>query len=429
MIKVLYVLAGDMSFDEMLFLDSFINQLPAAGMENHILTPALPVAHINLQNRHVDITQAKPGFEYEEWRELIDSFEPQIVILCDPYIMLSEDAPDLTYIELAWLEDLPCVVAVMDFRANVLKTPDEQLALASYILDGETPPYTLDYDFLIKICPPHDAVETQNPKLFQWGCQDQMGGLAIYNERDAVRKQLSCPPEAMLVTLVFPWEAALMAQERGLIDHFVVVVETLIHYLNQLPGEYLLSVVNMPPPFEDYEFENVHVRFFKTLDQHLLNGLFCATQLLITESMSYPGLALSASREIPSLVIGASVGLDAQGQLQHALGELSPFLQLKLDTLRDENPDALFPYISFPSRLRSAWPQTELFRERFLYHLVDIFNEPRTVQLMQELLHGGPAQDTFKQTLQDYRQRKLDLTTDAEKIIRKLVTAPPRHLC
>jgi len=428
MIKVLYVLAGDTSFDEMIFLDAFINQLPGETIKNHILAPSLPMVHVALQNRSTEITAATPGFDYEDWSKLLKEFEPQVVILCDPYIMLTEEASDLTYIETEWLDDIPCVVAVMDFRANILRTPDDQLALNDFILAGETPPAVLDYDFLIKICPPHDAIPTQNPKLFQWGCQDQMSSLAVYAERDEVRNQLGCKANARLVTLVFPIESALMAMEKGLTAHFPVVVEMLIYYLNQLDGDYLLSVINMPPPFEDYEFDNVQIRFFPTLDQYLLNGLFKATELFICESLSYPGLALSTVRDIPTLALGCSVGLDAEENIVHKLGELSPFIQLKLDSLKAENPDSLFPFISFPSRLRHSWPQTELFRDHFMFYLADLFNEARTLQLLKELLHGGPALETFQSELQAYRQRKLDLTQDADNIIRKLVTAPPRHL-
>lgn len=428
MIKVLYVVAGDTSFDEMIYLDAFINQLPSQTIQNHILAPMLTMTHVALDNRNTEITMAKPGFGYEDWALLLKEYEPQVVILCDSYVLLDEDAPDLTYVELEWLDDIRCVVAVMDFRVNLLRTQDDQLALDQYILDGVTPPYVLDYDFLIKVCPPHDGILAKNPKLIQWGCEDLMSSLAIYAVRDEVRNQLGCPEKARLISLVFPVENTLLAMDKDLQMHFPVMIETLIHYLNQLNDAFVLVVVNMPPPFEDFEYDNVHVRFFEALDQHLLNGLFKATELFITESLSYPGLVLSAMRNIPTMVLGSSLSLDESGQFSHAFEQLNPFLQLKLEALKATAPHAIFPYISFPHHMRRPWLLTELFEERCLYFQTDIFNEQRMVTLLSELLNGGQALEQYQEVLNDYRARKLAHTQDAEAIVRKLVTAPPRHL-
>ena len=428
MIKVLYLVAGDLSFDEMLFLDTFINQMPQAFARHHILAPTLPLSHVTLQSRNTGVTLARPGYSDEDFRQLLKEFDPQIVILVDPSTLLVPDAPDLTYVDMTWFDAIPCVLAVMDFRANLLKTRDDQLALAPYIEAGETPPFTLDYDFLIKICPPHDALPTQNPKLLQWGCQDQMSSLAVLSVRDTVREQLGCTTDTRLVTMVFPVENTLLAMQKGINAHFQVVVETLIHYLNQLEGQYLLAVVNMPPPFEDYDFDNVLIRFYPTLDLELLGNLLKATELFLTESLSYPGLIFSALRDIPGISLGSSVALQPDGSLSQRADALSPFLQLKLDALKENAPEAIFPFVSFPSRLRHPWPKTELFRERYLYHLVDLFDEQHLIGLMHELLHNGPAYERFREAVAEYRLRKLGQAQDAEQIIRKLVTAPPRHL-
>lgn len=428
MIKVLYLVAGDLSFDEMLYLDAFINQLPSQTVTNHIIAPTLPISHISNKNRNIEITQAKPGFGYEDFAAVLKEFGPQIVILVDPHVLLGPDAADLTYIEHSWLDELPAVVALMDFRANLLKTGDNQLALAPYILADETPPYALDYDFLIKICPPHDAVPTKNPKLMQWGCQDPFSSLAMQSVRENVRMQLGATPQARLVTVVFPMENTFMAMAKGIGEHFQVVIETLIHYLNQLDATFVLSVINMPPPFQDFDFDNVNIRFFPTLDLDLLGNLLKATELFLTESLTYPALVFSALRDIPGIAIGSSVGLAGDGSLIHRGGPLSPFLQLKLEGLKERNPNAIFPFLSFPSRYRGQWLETELFTETYLYHLIDLFEEKRVVSLIDGLLNQGPEYSRWREALRDYRERKLGYTQDAEAIVRRLVTAPPRYL-
>lgn len=428
MIKILFIVAGDTSFDEMIFLDAFINQLPSEPVENHILTPVLPLSHVSIQERNVEIHEARPGFGYEEWAEVLEEVKPQVVILCDPYVLLDPFSEDLTYIELEWLDDIEAVVAVMDFRANLLKTPDDQLALEEYILAGETPPYVMDYDFLIKVCPPHDALPSSNPKLLQWGCQDLLASLAVYNVRDQIRNQLGCPPETRIVSLIFPVENTLLSISQGLNRHFAIMIETLIYYFNQLEGHYLLAVVNMPPPFDDFEYENVMVRFFPELDQELLNGLYKATELLLTESLSYPGLITSALQNIPTVVMGSSLALNPDGSLSHAFESLTPFLELKLQSIIEEDPEILFPYLAFPRRFKYAWPQTRVFDHRFFYYLVDIFNEADCVATFEQLLNGGEAQEQFFGALREYRELKLGLTIDADKVIKKLITAPPRNV-
>ncbi len=428
MIKVLYVVAGDTSFDEMLYLDQFISQLDHRTIENHVLVPTLPAAQITLQERRTILTQAKPGFGHEEWQELLADYEPQIVIICDPAVVLTEDAENLSYLSPHWLDDIPCVVAVMDFRMSLLKTPEGHLALKQYILGGVTPPHTMDYDFLIKVCPPHDAIETQSPKLFQWGTQDLLSSLSIYNIRQDVRMQLGCKEDSRLITLVFPIENSLMASEKGLFEHFSILIETVIYYLNQLEDDCVLAVINMPPPFEDYDFDNVQVRFFPTLDLSLLNNLLKSTELFLTESLTYPGLSQSALRDIPGITFGSSLSLNAAGEFEYAFENLHPFLQMKLDVLKEENPELLFPYLSFPSHYKGDWLQTELFREKNLFYLADLFDADKSIRMIRELLNGGAYLDQFKTELQNFRQKKLELTQDAESIIRTLVTAPPRHL-
>lgn len=432
MIKILYVIAGGMSFDEMLYVDQFIGQLNHRTVENRLLVPPLPASQVTIQDRRTEIITVNPGFNEEDWQSLLTDYEPQIVILCDAAVMLSEDAFNMSYMDPDWLEKIPCVVAVLDFRMNVLKTPEGKLALKEYVLQGITPPYALEYDFLIKVCPPHDAIATENPKLFQWGTQNAMAGLAMYSVREDVRLQLGCRPDSRLVTLVFPIENSLMAAERGLFAHFGIVIETVIHYLNQLEDDCLLAVVNMPPPFEDYDFDNVQIRFFPILDLPLLNNLLRSSELMITESLTYPGLSLSALQDIPVITFGSSLSLafneDGSHTFKHAFKTLDPFAQMKLDVIASEDPDSIFPYISFPMELSHPWPQTELYQNHNLFYLADLFDLEKTHTLISQLLNGGDYLDAFQQQLKDFRQKKLDLTQDAEVIIRTLVTAPPRHL-
>ena len=428
MIKVLYVIAGDTSFDEMLYIDQFISQLNHRTVKSHLLVPTLPASQVTLQDRSTEITVAKPGYGEEDWQELLDSYEPQIIILCDAGFMLAENAPQLSYLQAEWLTEVPCVVAVMDFRLNLLKTKDDQLALKPYVLQQVTPPHVLDYDFLIKVCPPHDAIATDNPKLFQWGTQDLLSSLSIYNIRQEVRMQLGCKEDARLITLVFPIENSLLAMDRGLFAHFSIVIETLIYYLNQLEDNCVLAIINMPPPFEDYDFDNVQVRFFPTLDLPLLTDLLKSTELVITESLTYPGLSMSALRDIPCITMGSSLSLTEDNTFSHAFETLDPFVQMKLDVLKAESPELIFPYLSFPSVLKHPWPRTELYRDRNFYYLADLFDAEKTTRLLSELLNGGPYKDLFTSELSQFRQQKLDLSQDAEQIIRTLVTAPPRHL-
>ncbi|PIQ27320.1 hypothetical protein COW36_00025 [bacterium (Candidatus Blackallbacteria) CG17_big_fil_post_rev_8_21_14_2_50_48_46] len=428
MLKVLYIIAGDTSFDEMLFLDTFINQLPSKEIENCILAPALPLSHVVLQNRQVRIEQGTRETEHENWLALLEEFQPQVAILCDPAVLLSPEAEALSYFDLEWLEDLPCALSLFDFRANLLKTEDGALALKKYVLENSEPPASLDYDYLIKICPPHDYTPSQNPRLIHWKNQDIMPQLSIYAVKDETRQQLGVAKDSKVITLVFPVENLLMANQRGLNRHFSLVTDVLIHYLNQLSGQYHLYVVNMAPPDAETQFDNVKIRYLETLEMELLDSLLKASDLFITESLTYPSLIQSSLREIPSLCLGSSVGLDEKGELTHAFENLSPMLQLKLETLKAESPEHIFPYMSFPIPRYDEWPGRTLFHKRFFFYLMDLFNEAEMIETIRECLHGGPARDHFREELKSYLQNKLEGPRDAEQIIRKLSTAPPRYL-
>lgn len=428
MLKVLYIVAGDTSFDEMLFLDTFINQLPSQEVENCILAPALPLSHVILKNRQVQIEKGSFDMTRENWQALLQTFQPQVAILCDPTVLLGPQAKELSYFQLEWLDDLPCALSLFDFRANLLKTETGELALKQYIQAGETPPASLPYDFLIKICPPHDFTPSQNPKLLHWLNQDIMPQLSVYAVKDQTRAQLGVDKESKVITLVFPIENLILANQKGLGRHFGLVTDLMIYYLNQLSGRYHLYVVNMSPPTMETQYDNVKIRYLETLELELLDSLLKASDLFITESLTYPALIQSALREIPSLCLGSSVHLNPQGELVHDFESLSPFLQLKLETLKAEAPQNIFSYLSFPVARQEEWPGRTLFQKRFFFYLVDLFNEPEMVETLKDCLHGGPLRDQFREALQYYRQIKLEGPRDAEQIIRKLSTAPPRYL-
>jgi hypothetical protein len=428
MLKVLYIITGDTSFDEMIFLDTFINQLPSKEVENCILAPPLTLGHVVLTNRQVRIEQGTRETTRETWQNLLQEYQPQIVILCDPAVLLSPDAHDLSYFDIEWLEDLPCALSIFDFRANLLKAENGELAHKRYILNDIEPPSTLDYDFLIKICPPHDFTPSKNPKLIHWHNQDLMPKLSVYAVKDETRQKLGVSKESKVLTLVFPVENIIMASEKGLGLHFSLVTDLMIHYLNQIKGNYHLYVVNMPPPNEEIEFDNVKVRYLETLEMDLLDSLLKASDLFLTESLTYPSLIQSSLREIPSLCLGSSVGLDAQGQWRHAFETLSPLIQLKLESIKETAPHTLFPYLSFPIKSSEPWPGRTLFHKRYFFYLVDLLNETEMIETLRECLYGGPLQDHYLAELKKYIETKLNGPREAEQIIRKLSTAPPRYL-
>lgn len=425
--NILYIIAGDGSLDEMFFLDTFITQLSTGDVTNVVLAGPLPVSHLDMRHDNMRLCLARQDFDHEAWQNILEEFQPNAVILCDPSILLHEDAEHLTFFKLEWLDELTCPLAVFDFKANLLMNQDGNLALDEYLLKGKEPPYQMDYDFLIKICPPHDALPTQNPRLLQWHNMDLMPSLAIHSVREETRNQLGCEADRKMISLIYPVENILLAGSKGWIEHFYLCVDMLIYYLNQMKGRYHLNVINLTPRESDYEFNNVYVRHFQALEQSLVSSLLKSSDLFITQSLTHPILIQSALNKIPSICLGSSVHLN-QGELQYAFDELSPFAELKVEELKDMNPDLLFPYISFPHPLKRDWPKLELFSKRFFFFLADIFNEQQVLQYFNELLYGGPRKEHFLETLNTYKERKLTGSDSADQIIKTLVTAPPRYL-
>lgn len=426
MINVLYIVAGDLSFDEMLFLDTFMNQLASQEVRNCLLTPKLPLSHTTIQNRNTQLEIGTREFTRESWDKLLKTFQPHAIILADPAVLLTEDAQEMTYFDPAWLAQLPCPLAVLDFRANLQHNSDGALALPQYA--DESQATALEYDFIIKVCPPHDAFVAQNPKILNWSNTDLIPALAVDAVREDTRTKLGCKPGSKVLALVFPIENLIMSAERGLAEHFRLVVDTLVHYLNQLPGKYQLFVVNMAADTTETEFDNVHLRLFSSLEQELIDSLYKAADLFLTESLTHPGLVQSAIRSIPTITIGSSVNLDANGELSAAFEGFSPYAYLKLEELKSEAPEQLYPYISYPMRTRRSFPTDRLFSERYFFYLADLFDEASFKQQLQELLHGGSLRDAYMARLEDYKQRKLGSAKEADIIVKKLVTAPPRNL-
>lgn len=418
------MVAGDFSFDEMFYVDTFINQLPQHSIKSIILTPKLPVTHINIRNNNITLIYAGKNYLEKDWLQVLKTHQPQLVVLCDPEVLLVNEKgvadKHLSYFKRAWLEKLPCPLAVMDFKANLLKISGQQrLYLEHY--EGQEELISIPYDYLIKICPPHKWVESQNPTLMQWKNIDLMPMVSVHAVKDETRHQLQCEENTKLVTVLFPMESLFMAIERELFGCFDVALKALIYYLNQIEGPVRLFVVNADVSFAETEFDNVSLRCFPTLELELVNRLLKSSDLFVTQSMTFPPVIQSTYRSIPAIVWGSSVGWRNQ-QFTSAFGELSPHFQQELRAVAQENPKLLFPYTTFPAR-NFAWPEVELFSGKYFFYLADMFNETKTLALVKGLLDKtSPQFQHFDVAQAEYINRMGD-SLDAEQIVHRIVKA------
>lgn len=427
MANILFLVTGDLSFDEMSYLDMFFNQLPTKSLQHLLIAPSLAISCLNpRQNLRLQI--ADGYFNQTKWQAIIERFNPDLAILLDPVYPLSSDAGKCTYFELEWLNDLECPLAIMDFQEdNVFTlTNDGCLVLTEYVDDEDAP--NIIPDAIIRVCPPQEAI-VQSPErttpIFNWGFVDNVTGLAEQVLRAETKAELACPDDTKIITLKFPLEAMILAPEQNHSQHFRTVVEILIHYLNQFEDEqFQLYVINMPNVFTADQYDNVTLRVFEVLQLELQNRLISSSELFFTQSTTQPALIQSSFKNIPSIVLGNSVDYSA-GELTYSIKEMSPFIKLKLAQIKEENPEILFPYLSYPHRTTLDWEEIKkisLFTSSFFFCLVDIFDEARTLPFLKKLYNQqSDARQYIDKDVLRYKRTKLENTRDAGYIVKRLL--------
>ena len=152
--------------------------------------------------------------------------------------------------------------------------------------------------------------------------------------------------------------------------------------------------------------------------------LISSSELFFTQSTTLPDLIQSCFKRIPAIVLGNSVDFNS-GQITHSIQEMTPFIKLKLAQLQEENPEILFPYLSYPTRTNLDWEaikKLSLFTSNYFFCLVDIFDEARTLPFLKKLYDkNSEARQYIEKDSLRYKNEKLENTRDAGYILKRML--------
>jgi hypothetical protein len=402
-----------------------------------------------------DMAENKKVFD-----ELIQDGEISAIFIFDFYKVFFKAVRPIIQFNLKWLEDLKIPVNLMDhldiFAYNEMEQlylkhsrkynkpkpekieefeeefeglPVEEVYLQDEVLDRvqiqesseeERPreDFTYRHPFwpnIIKVSPPYPAVEEyDDDKLFYWKSSAQK---YLNFELEQMKAPLGITDDKKNVLVMFSYQMIFQSIFENKQSHYMRVINTIILYLKSLDVELNLFVVGIDAPQDLVKDSKIKLKSFKVLNHGLYKTLTSYANLIITDTPWHPILLDSAELEIPSGVIGNSMDMLEDGQVESAFESTDMEVFKLLEKAVQESPDIFFPYIAFPLKINGV-PEFTYYEEKFMYYLLDIFCDEQVIPFLGEFLVSEDKEVTenLKERQRIYRERA-DKALDTESLL------------
>jgi len=434
--KILFILVNPLSHDETFGIDNFVKGL-SDDYEFYCLAPLFPATYLlNHQNiktttlassidmEHKEINDIK---SFDDWKKYYDSIKPDVVFLVDPEFIITAES-NLVF-KRTWLSIIECPIGILEYHDRLAVTKKGYLTLKNADkLPAKV--HTLKIPFTRVIaCPPNRPVlslTTEKAPLYLKN-EEPFSNLAMYSIKSSLYEELRCSDDNKIVMLFFSHQAML----EGIIAnmstgyHYKAVIETLVHYFEQVGAPIQLLVFNVPK-IEEIKSEKVHIHYFPSLSIEGYKHWIKAADLLLVESITHPALIDAAAINVPAVVLANSVTFkekDGQKILVSEMGKIpTKFVWDKMNELLNIAPEVLINYVSFPHKT-TRWTEKKFISDNFAYYFADLFNEPKTLSLLNELLMDTKAIENTKKLLTEYLLNSTELTQTAEDIVKTILSA------
>lgn len=423
--NILFLLTGFNSYDEAILISQFIDQID----ENHdcsCLSQILPASYINTNPRiATGMFCDDKDINSQNLQKLFDKHKFDLIIWGDIINFLLEGEP--FNFSLNWIKDINIPLCILDYQdvLNIEKIETNKHLISLNTFDNnikKSHEFSLEHSnkiYIIKICPPSKyQSETNNPQLLYWQNLEEFPLVSKYNLREEIDKNFNFNENTKLIFLIFNPATILRSSVLGNSFkpdvHYEIVTNLVCYYLkilmNNNKNNCQLFITNYPrvenrvagaslPVFEKDE-SFIHIKEIPLLTHALYTTLLKASDLIITECNWQPALISAITMEVPSIVLGSNVAIKEENGVKQIVSDytdMDMYVYQCLETLLKNNPDSIFPYISYPHEIQFL-PNINMVQNGYFYHITDIFNDERTVALFFDLLCNKEYQD-YLQTL------------------------------
>lgn len=434
--KLLFILVNPLCHDEIFGLDNFINGL-SDEYECYCLLPNFPASYLyehpniktttlasSIDIEHKELNDIK---SFEDWGKYYETIKPDIVFLVDPEFIIS--AESTLIFKRTWLSIIECPIAILEYhdRLNVTRKGYLTLKNADKV-PAKISPLKIPFTRIIA-CPPNKPVLSltgEKAPLYVKN-EEPFSQLAMYSAKSNIYEELHCSNENKIVMLLFSHQAMFesLIANMTIKYHYQAVIETLVHYFEQLAVPVQLLIFNVSK-IDEIKSEKVNIHYFPLLSIEGYKHWIKVVDMLLVESILHPALIDAAAVNIPAVVLANSVAFKEKNNKKVIVSEMgqitSKFIWDKINELLNTAPEVLFNYVSFPNKT-TRWTDKKFVSNGFAYYFTDLFNETKTVSLITELLTNNESVENTKKLLKQYLFNATELAQSSEDILKTLFNA------
>ena len=432
--KILFIILSSTSCDETFGLDNFLKGL-SEDYDCHCLAPVLPVSYL-YSHSSMKIKVLSSAFDEEEhqkhyvktfenWETYYNELNPDAVFLVDTEFMIT--AEDTLTFKRKWLSIIKCPIATLEFNDR-LEIEDSVINIknaSKYKI--KTNPLKLQVTRVIASPPnkPILSLMSEKSPLYFFN-KEPFSQVAMYSIKESLFEELRCPADSKVVMLFFSHQAmleGLIGNINSLNRHYKAVIETVVHYLEQLDIPVQLLTFNMSK-YEEIKSDKVNIQYFPLLSIEAYKHWLKASDLIMVESVEHPALIDAATLGIPGIVLANSVSAEEKDGKKYIVSEMEKitdkFMWDKMNELLNEAPEVLFGYVTFPNKT-DRWTGKKFVSDEFFYYFVDLFNFYKTMPFIRDLLTSEDVLTKHKALLKEYINNFSDITLNSEDVLKQML--------
>ena len=438
--NILFLFTGRTSFDEAIIASQFIDQLSEEHDISCLSQMALGVYFDSNPRIAGAIWENDNNANLENLEKLCSKIKFDLIVLGDTMDFILDDQIYSFLFDFLKGKDIPvCLTDFQDVLSIETQKDGNCFKSAISLKDSSSREIKhLNKLSIIKICPPCEYKKEKNNSVIYWKNIEDFTLLSKYQLKETLYKSLNCDENTKIISMIFNPAAELKVSinenKERYTRHYNMIKDILSYYLGIVMKNndanchiFIGNRFSKAVQETKYETENEYSQYVSITEIPLLTydmykPILQVSDLIITESAWHPALISSISTETPSLVLGSNVALRAKKKKNIIVSDyrdIDMYVYERLENIFMEDPESIFPYMSYPHKI-DFLPAINLIQNSYPYHLTDVFNDERTISLINDILFDKEYQDYYNNLVKSYREEYKENyknTLSAEKIV------------
>jgi len=438
--SVIFIQLSEGSYDECFLIDRMLSQIQG-NVTSIVFSNAISSSFNSSNPEHiVGLLTEDQESNKERFDSALEMAENPVAIivldLCQYYL----NPMTLNFLPM-WLEKIELPILALDYF-NLLEEKNDFIVLKSDVNpekfeEGEGPnPIGLNIKLIKPLPPIYPEAEIQS-KTFYWNALDKNFNASRPQLRKQVLDSIESNEEAKVILVAYDPTLLTQALNNNMISYYYILIEVLVFYLRQFPGQrFKILVVGSKPPTEnknEIPDINLEIHYFSHFTEDNYRALLAASDMIISNNHWSTLLLDAMDLGIPVSVMGNSIIQDWKDETETEHQTISYFspdvilynLSLLMMSLnRNSITTPIYQFINYPIKyLEQDFPKTGLQQKGLPYFLMDMFNDEDCITQFRELLFSKGHQEeynTFCAQILEHAEQGLRMETILDQVKNEL---------